>query len=274
MPDLSILVIGDTQRDEFRDAVRCLEKHGPINVCSIPAGSGPPVDDEAPPDLMVLLSSRPGEFSAAAVDRLMQNAPLARVIAVLGSWCEGEMRSGQPWPGVARVYWHQAAARLERELAAIHQGRASGWGLPITATEEERLLAAADGTTKSAAGLVVIHAAAIETAEWLCAACRSHGFEAVSIRSGIVPSTLQPVAAIYDGCLADERELCVVRNLAVALEGAPLLVLLNFPRVEDHRRMQAAGAAMVLGKPVLIDDLISALAQATACREAVPEQRG
>jgi hypothetical protein len=205
---------------------------------------------------------------------MMQLSPLARVVTVLGSWCEGEMRSGQPWPGVARVYWHQAAARLERELAAIHEGRASGWGLPVTATEEERLLAASGDAANGGAGLVAIHAADREMAEWLCAACRTIGYE--TVRIGLRDNSLAqpPVAVIYDGRQADERELQTVRNVVMALGSVPLIALLNFPRVSDLQQMQAAGAATVLGKPILIDDLLTALAQVKAGRETVAEQRG
>jgi CheY-like chemotaxis protein len=42
---------------------------------------------------------------------------------------------------------------------------------------------------------------------------------------------------------------------------APIVALLNFPRVEDRDRALAAGAAAVLSKPVLVEDLLWQLRQ-------------
>ena len=68
------------------------------------------------PHGIVLAQAYPGQFSPVAIDRLRNLAPLARLIAILGSWCEGEPRSGHPLPGVIRIYWHQAAERIRREF--------------------------------------------------------------------------------------------------------------------------------------------------------------
>src|SRR5262245_51191431 len=71
------------------------------------------------PELIVLTQSRPGEVSCEAVDRLRSAAPLSRLVGLLGSWCEGEVRSGHPWPAVERVYWHQWPAWLVREMRQL-----------------------------------------------------------------------------------------------------------------------------------------------------------
>jgi hypothetical protein len=47
------------------------------------------------PHGIVLLQTYPDQYSAAAVDRLRAFAPLARLIAIQGGWCEGEPRSGR-----------------------------------------------------------------------------------------------------------------------------------------------------------------------------------
>lgn len=95
-------------------------------------------DDE--PDLCVLLASRPGEFSQAAVDRIRRAAPLARIVGLLGAWCEGEARSGHLWPAVPRIYWHRWQEWFQGELATLTAGRCGTLSLPLTTTDEERLL--------------------------------------------------------------------------------------------------------------------------------------
>ena len=58
-----------------------------------------------------------------------RGAPLARLCVVAGSWCEGETRSGRPWPGVWRVYAISGRS-ARRELAALAAGRPTVWNLP------------------------------------------------------------------------------------------------------------------------------------------------
>src|SRR5208283_5844085 len=93
------------------------------------------------PHGIVLLQACPDQFFAAAIDRLRRRSPLARIIAILGSWCEGESRSGRPLPGMIRMDWHQAAVRIRREFPHWSHADGSLWRLPATATDEEHLLA-------------------------------------------------------------------------------------------------------------------------------------
>ena len=81
--------------------------------------------------------SRPGGRSAAAP------GPLARIVGLLGSWCEGEVRSGRPWPGAMRIYWHQWPGRWHAELDRL-RGACPIWGLPLTAGDEDRVPAMFD----------------------------------------------------------------------------------------------------------------------------------
>ena len=70
-------------------------------------------------------------------------------------------------------------------------------------------------------------------------------------------------AGIYDGN-DPEGEL---PGLVAALSPAPVVALVDFPRIEDQRRAVAAGAAAVLAKPLQVDDLLWQLAEAaTASR--------
>ena len=48
------------------------------------------------PHQIVLAAAYPGQFLDADINRLRCLAPLARIINVAGSWCEGEPRSGTP----------------------------------------------------------------------------------------------------------------------------------------------------------------------------------
>ena len=55
------------------------------------------------PDVIVVAQAFPGQFSLDEIDRIRGLAPLARLLGLLGSWCEGEVRTGLPWPAVIRI---------------------------------------------------------------------------------------------------------------------------------------------------------------------------
>jgi hypothetical protein len=256
MAEITVVLVGDTDRAEFREACASLEALGDTTtVPDLDAAAERLIDAPLPPDLIVLAQSRPGEFSSPGVDRLRALAPLARMVALLGSWCEGETRSGRPLPGVIRIYWHQWLPRLAQELDRIRCGRCPTWGLPATAGDDERLLL---GSPPRLArhGLVAIHARRFEAADWLSAACRLGGYATVWLPPGWRTRVEGAAALVFDGSDFSGREPAELRRAGAELGPLPIVVLLDFPRAADRDRARAAGAAAVLSKPLLVDDLL------------------
>ncbi len=321
MPDLQFLLVGDVQRTEFREAASCLERMAAVEQARDVEAAQAVLDREYAPDAIVVAQSYPGEFSHEAVDRLRRAAPLARIIGLMGTWCEGDLRSGRPWPATARLYWHQWPARCRRQLRALAGGERCSFSLPSTATEEERLLADAasprplgegqktvsplplgegpgvragesaeyrvqgSGVSEQEAsdrpadaerpgsvfprgaweqderciGLAVIRCRSFETWDWLSAACRRRGLASVWQRDGVAGRIEGATAAVFDCDDLDDAEFAELRRLAAALRPAPVLALMSFPRIEDQCRAVAAGAAAVLSKPLVLEDLFGEL---------------
>jgi CheY-like chemotaxis protein len=258
MDTLRLLFIGDRNRAEFRQAVADLEAWGHVDSfagaewAAVALAAG-----ETTADLIVLAQAYPGQFSAAEVDRLRQAAPLARLVVLLGVWCEGEMRTGRPHPAVIRIYGHQWPARCRQELDRLRDGGGSTWALPVTATEEERLLAIADSPLPVGQGLVAIFTHRPQMGAWLADACRSCGYATAALRPPHAARVQGATAVIYDGHdFAGE-----LRPLARGLAPARVIALLDFPRSEDRARAAACGAAAVLAKPLHVDDLAWELGQ-------------
>jgi CheY-like chemotaxis protein len=176
-------------------------------------------------------------------------------LGLMGSWCEGEARTGKPWPGAVRIYWHQWLPRCGQEFRRMLWGECSAWGLPITATEEERLLLAADQPTPKRQGLIAIHTRPYEMEDWLSAALRRCGCSTVWLRPPRPARVEGATAAIFDGSDCCGEELTELKHLAATLRPAPVIALLDFPRLEDYHRVLAAGAAALLSKPLNLDDL-------------------
>jgi DNA-binding response OmpR family regulator len=93
-------------------------------------------------------------------------------------------------------------------------------------------------------------------AEWLAAACRSRGGATVRQRPPITGRVEGAVAAIFDAGDLREADLRELVRLVAAVRPAPVLALLDFPRLSDRARALSAGAAAVLSKPAAVDDLL------------------
>jgi len=253
---VQILLIGDTSRPEFHDACAALDELGDVDRCAdVEAALAALADGKTAVHAIVLAQAWPDQFSELSIDRLRNLAPLARLIAIQGSWCEGEPRSGHPLPGVIRIYWHQAAVRIRREYSGWSQDHASVWRLPATATEEERLMASIELPLPKGSGLVAIWTRRPEMEELLSDACRTGGYATAWLHPRQPARVQGAVAAIYDGASLDAAGLAELTRLAADVSPAPVVALLDAPRSKDARHARTLGAA-VLAKPFRVDELL------------------
>ena len=254
--EICILLVGDSDRSEFREARSALSRWGRVtSVPEVESAGAALSQGQVAADVIVVAQAFPGQFSHQAIERLRRLAPLARVLGRLGSWCEGETRTGKPWPGAIRIYWHQWPPRCDRELGRIRRGESSAWGLPVTATEEERLLLASDSPVPKPQGLIAIYTRRLEMEDWLSAALRRRGCPTVWLWPPHPSRVEGAAAAIFDGSDCRGRQLRQLEHLAAMLRPAPVIALLDFPRIEDCNRALGAGAAAVVSKPPHLEDL-------------------
>ena len=256
MPTLCIPFLGDADRPEFREARACLARWGSVvEFADADTAAAALAEDRFLPDVMVVAQTSPGQFSHAAIDRLRRLAPLARVLGLMGSWCEGEMRSGVPLAGDRANLLASVARPLRSAVSPLPRGQSCSWALPITATEEERLLADEDDFPVCQ-GLIVIHWPAREMADWLSDALHGRGLATIWQRDPPLARFEGATAAIFDGTDLCEEETDLLRRFVEALRPAPVIALVSFPRIEDHNRARSAGASAVLSKPLMVEDLL------------------
>lgn len=212
------------------------------------------------PQLLVVAQDWPGQVQAGELDQLRRAAPLAAICLLLGSWCEGETRSGRPWPGAVRCYWHQWPARFPQAIGELAAGRKCCWDLPATALPEETPLGTACAET-ARGGLLAIIAAEAESGAALSDAARARGYETVSLRSVQGAAVQGAAAALWDTRPETAADRHAVREVLSAVGHAPLIAIAGFPRPEDVERARAAGVAAVVSKPLLVRDLFWQLEQ-------------
>ena len=236
----------------------------------ISAAYGTPADD--PPDLIVLAQIRPGEYRDDEIAELRRRFPLTPLIVLLGPWCDGEMRTGQPLAGVMRMSWHRAAWWLSRELDRHLAGRCPAWGWPATITDDERLLRLVAATTTArqvrkveTAPTAALIGLRIDRAGWADAVAdtlRDAGLASVWLPPER-PVDLRGAAAIlWDGDGLPRERLADLAQTVTAWRPVPVLALWDFPRPEDHRAAEEAGAAALVAKPLFNEQLLHEIRQA------------
>ena len=259
---LASLLVGPFERPEFAPAAANLSRWGPtwqvadLAEAVVWAGAG------HHPDLIVVAQLYAGQLPHALLAALVERLPLAHLVQVLGSWCEGEERTGHPWPGASRLFWYEWPARVPQILAEIAEGRCSDWNRPVTATREERLLRTAvpdlPGHRRSAMS-VWLATSQRNSYHALAAACQLQGYRPVWIRAAEELPPERPWGAVWDGAQLQRREQAQLREFAAAAAPARTVTILDFPRLQTVQLAARLGVAQVLSRPVRTGDLWRAL---------------
>lgn len=252
---LTILCLGDMDRAEFRQTRPALEPWGMVIAARDIAGGIALLERQSlVPDVVVVAQSHPDEFSEAKIEPIRTLAPLARMVVVLGPWCEGETRTGRPLPGAVRVFWHQAASHCDRELSRLLSGGESSWSLPPTAGDEERCLVLSGGFETKGAGLIDIVTWQGELYELLADGCRRRGHSTRWLRPhDDLP--IDPAQGILFDASRDAHEEIAALGRLRSHGPAPIVVLADFPRCRDRDQFLRAGAKAVVARPFLWGDL-------------------
>jgi len=253
-------MIGDTSRQEFQPALRATGSLCEMVEVPTPEEAIAQIEAGAMPDWIVLVESVPGQISHSAVELLMHASPLSRIVGLLGSLCEGSARTGKPWPGVQRVYWHQWPVQFKRQVELLAEGKLTSWSLPPTAGDDDHFLLEGKYAYRQGRGLVAIYSHRAQMDEWLSLTCRSTGRSSVWLDPYRPTRVAGAVAILFDGSDASEAECDRLAAIADLYPGTPILGMLDFPRIEDHDRFLSAGASVVLSKPLLPEDLTRQLA--------------
>lgn len=256
-PRLRALFVGPREHRDFAAAWRWLaERWNAEHAASVAAAA-----QLGEFELIVLGQPRPRVFDEADVARLLAASPLARVILLCGSLCEGEGRSGRPPRGVPRTYWHQWPDLASKELSGDSFAQ-----LPFTASgDEDRFLsctASRRGEAKpSQEPLVAILAASSALADLLVDACRGRGRAIVARPNAASPTEFPQLEgvteAFWSGDLYKAEEASQLAHFARAVRPAGVTALLHFPRPEDAARAIDLGARRVVSLPLNLDQLQS-----------------
>ena len=265
----AVLLIGEADHHELREALDWLRQSTHLTVAgTVDQALQDSSCQERNWHTVIFAQPRPGMFTPRDVDRLSRALPLAHFVALLGSLCEGETRSGQPWPGVVRVYWHQWPTRCATELRMGIEP--TSWQLPRTSSEIERTQWILQRPMRRGSGLVAVFTRSAVWFDALASACRVAGYASVWCTSD-QPRIFQGAAlALWDGATLDLANLEQLQRITRLLPQVPVIALLGFPRLDQQRQVRALGAVSVVSCPFLLPDLWTAMDAATASRPTQP----
>jgi len=270
---IETLLLGDYHHNEFSDAVAWLEQRTQLTT----VGSfqeAEPLLREKHPRVVVLAQSRPGMFPRDSVDMLQATAPHSRWTLLLGSLCEGEMRTGEPYPGMLRVPWSVWEPWAEREFEMLAQGELSVWSLPLTAVEVDRMLALSARHLPSGAAELLVVADDLLTYESISDPCLAGGYltrwltpheAAANEEAGLDGPLVGAIIVDLAGKVSVAKDR--IRELRAQFEEVPIIALVNFPRGDDARELYSLGVQHTISKPWAIEDLLGVLANCISPKE-------
>ena len=244
MKDLCVL--GSLASSEFRSASEWLTD---TKRCDFFDSDGELIKtrSDSPPSVVVIAQSRRGQYSESVVEKLNDAFPDARMVLLVGSWSEGETRSGSPLDGFERVYAAEFVARMKRWVEPASQ------------------LADAAGVN----AVVVSHSDSF--AEAVVEAIIASRGSAVAIRPTARLRIPQANVVIYDTHPHLECRVADVQRIQRQW-GLPTIALVDFPRGLEIDELGILGISSVLPKPFSMDDLMFEMREQASCCSAAARQ--
>ncbi|MDE0737284.1 MAG: hypothetical protein OSB47_15790 [Pirellulaceae bacterium] len=220
------------------------------------------------PGAIVLGQSRRGEFSQHDQERMLCCAPLAEAVVLLGSWCEGETRSGSPAAGWHRVYWHQFVDRARVEilpgLTNSQAGESDARRLPRTVTENERGLARSRWKIPSGAGRIAINTPSQVDYEAVSQACQAAGYETIWCQESDSTEIASVRCVVWDRWGFESEDLVAWTEWQQQWNHLPTVATIGFPRKQDLQWVARGTVEAIVGKPFVLAELLNALEKAVS----------
>ncbi len=258
----SIFILGDLSRPEFRLTRDWLRSQatpicGDRSRLDVPRGW----DRETDPDAILLVQSRPGEYPPSLVDHLRRRYPLSPIVVVLGSWCEGETRSGQPLESTWRFAWYDFVPRMSAAWQHVPAGHPSRLHRPLLMSDAERWSGDLRCQIEFGDCRVGVICGSHSQFESLRDTLIPYGFQVVRCVANRLAAAREkaqlPQVLLWDDAAAPrDADPGVVATIERNPPQIPSLVLLTFPRVQHVERLYACGVQGVLPKPFDVSDLL------------------
>ena len=272
-PIPKILLVGDYWHSDFRTLIT----HSACTTTLVPTEQ---LSDEhladSSFDLVILAAASRDQFSPAWVESVRNKIAPTPLIALLGAWCEGEQRSGEPWPGVPRIYWHQWQNRLDFFIQQFALDQTNNWQLPATANQADQI---ANLDIKNISNLgerkLTIGISAVSDVHFQMVADASRALKTEPV--WIEPDQTTTFAdqqfslVVVDGDSWNQDLQSRINWLRTDLKiNSPIVLMLNFPRPSDLPSLHYEGITEIVSKPFQLSDFGTAINRAINSTDPLP----
>ena len=252
-----LLVTGEYGHEEFRDVLSGIS----IPLTLVAVNRLASVAEQSF-SLIVLAEPRRNTIDPTIVANLRATHRGTPIVSLLGSWCEGERRSGTPLEGVIAVCASQFRGRLRRFMDAKDSNDPAIWNEPLTATPADSVRHyRVDGSLADKirdAEVLVLGESAASTAA-IADALKLYGVRAVTSRNADV--SLQPDIVCFDIQAINSSTIDEIRSATEACPQSWFIAVCGFPRRQDHVELASLNVRSVVSKPFLHVDLIEAISE-------------
>ncbi len=263
-----VLLVANSLSAEYETTIDWLGQHSCLRMVTLERARNGLSSGVFHPDIMVVVQSRPGEVSQSEIEQLRSLAPLSCLAGILGGWCEGEMRSGRPWSGVCRYYWHQWPARFASQWERLTKGECPDWCVPLTFSNDERLLNMSQQSIQKGKAHIAVVARHQVTIDGITGMCAALGYSTVAILPHAERKETTADAVLWDVDCHSTNASDIFGKLSNDWRRSPIVALVNYPRHGETERWLQSGAAAVMSKPLMLDELQWQLKRVLATRES------
>jgi hypothetical protein len=248
---------------EFQRPFELLQQRAHIRLCSdlSTLSHWASLTNLTPPELVFGASAWPGSWNATSLEQISRQWPLTRWVELVGAWSQGAARTAPSWFG-----WQQfPASELEFSLDQIFA--ASSTPLPRTVTREERLLHRLPSALRQGTRVGVFSRQRnqilplLELLESLGCFGVGHWEQAADLELGDEDSwrEFSPEALVVN--LSTELAAALPWLLAIRSRWpmVPLVMVADVPRIQEIELAHAHDLGPLLGKPVDVACLATAL---------------
>ena len=270
-----ILITGDYWHKDFQNLIAEIDVTATMMTLGslLPEATDSSTDEGLSKfDLVTIAQSRQGQYDQATIDAIVERVGTTPVVMLLGSWCEGELRSDKPIEGVKRVYWHQWQGRFAEFIDELENEGVSAWHAPATTTDADHIQTI---TVKSLRAKTEEKSLAIGVSAWnaesyqvLADALKSFGWQPRWIeRSNWINMAASLDAICIDAGSQPDKTAQRLQGFQWLKEKAaniPMVLTMNFPRHQDVAELEKIGVTRIVSKPFELADLRVAIEAAVA----------
>lgn len=265
-----ILITGQFWDSEFADLINGLS----VPSTLIPSGKIETLQSlDQNYDLILVAQANRGSISQSTIDHLRAlTGEKIPVVNLLGSWCEGQERSGHVLSRVRTIYWHQWTGSFEQLLELTREV-----SLPAGQRYEPRF---PELELLTSPGMQVGISALCDTqAEFVADALFALELSGRWLEKAIWQAGTEKQVDVIcvDADSLTENLQNRLQMLRDEFPQTPLIVLLNFPRKNEVEALQSLfGVSAVISKPFELAQLAYAITDVTGVElvseRAIPDR--